>query len=397
MSFLKGSVTFRRFRVNGPKPRVFGEEHLDRLRDHKAGSQRIASADGLETGWSGGSHVFDYDFNETKNVFPDHLCFDFWTQIDRLPQDRLRAYYEADLKALTKDNPSGYPSARQRREARESAKERLQDEAKDGRYRKWKCVPIAWDAITNEILFGATSAAAADRFIYLFGRTFEQNLFAIQQQDFARGVSIISAGERAVAINEKAKHENLSPFVVGTTPGDRPIWCPSDDNVDWLGNEFLLWLWYHHDREGDTISLGDGSDVTFMFSGGIKVEDPREMKETATLNSQSAVRMHEAKAAVKNGKLPRKAAMTVVRNDEQFSCILQAESLTVSSAKLPAPPDDVTNQRDREVHRLQCVRDLAETIDLMFQAFIGRRMSGYWSGELKEIQAWLKGSRKAVA
>src|SRR5262249_43969816 len=62
MGFFSGRATFLRFKVNGTAPRVFGEEHLDRLADRQAGRQRIASADGVEVGWTAGDHVLDTDF-----------------------------------------------------------------------------------------------------------------------------------------------------------------------------------------------------------------------------------------------------------------------------------------------------------------------------------------------
>ena len=36
-------------------------------------------------------------------------------------------------------------------------------EGKDGRFKKRKTVPVLWDRLTNEILFGATSIAQVDR------------------------------------------------------------------------------------------------------------------------------------------------------------------------------------------------------------------------------------------
>ena len=113
MGFYSGRVSYLRFKVNGPAPRLFGEEHLDRLADRQAGRQRIASADGVETGWTAGDHVLDTDFALAKNIINDTLHFELRVDTDRIPGDLLRAYYAVELKALSKDNPSGFPSARQ--------------------------------------------------------------------------------------------------------------------------------------------------------------------------------------------------------------------------------------------------------------------------------------------
>jgi len=388
MSFTKGPVTFQRFKVAGTKPRLFGEEHLDRLHGHRAGRPGEPGAE-IRTGWAAGTHVLDAEFTELKNVYPDHLLFDFWVQTYKLPGDRLKAYYEADLKALARENPSGFATARQKREAKESARARLRDEAKDGRWRKWKCVPVAWDALDNTAYFGATSAAQADRFTRLWDETFAANL--VEQKQLAGGLSPVTAGVLAASINPAAANEHLSAFVPNLTPEDGPSWC-AGDSQDWLGNEFLLWLWWYGDAEGDAVKTPDGGEITFMFSGGVKVEDPRGQTGTGTLNSASAPRLPEAKAAVKAGKLPRKAALTAVRDGEQFSFVLQAETFAVSAARLP-PPGDEPTAREKELARLQHVRDLAGILDQLYAAFLARRLVGYWASELKDIQGWLKGGK----
>src|SRR5207302_8950363 len=73
---------------------------------------------------------------------------------------------------LAAANPSGRPSARQKREARLLAKERLETEAADGRYLRRKAVPLLWDAPAQEILVGTTSVTALDRLYTLFKQTF---------------------------------------------------------------------------------------------------------------------------------------------------------------------------------------------------------------------------------
>ncbi|MBY0456918.1 MAG: hypothetical protein K2V38_06245, partial [Gemmataceae bacterium] len=117
MGFFSGRATFLRFKVGGPAPRQFDDEHLARLSDHQAGRQKIAAADGVETGWAAGDHILDTDFQLDKNIINDTLTFDLRVDTEKLPGDLLRAYAAVELKALSKNNPSGFASARQKREA----------------------------------------------------------------------------------------------------------------------------------------------------------------------------------------------------------------------------------------------------------------------------------------
>ena len=151
---------------------MFGPEHLERLQGLAIGKQRLAASDGVEVGWTAGDHILDTSFELEKNVVNDALHFCLRIDSQKIPADLLRAYAAVELKALAESNPSGIPSAGQKREARQCAKERLEEEAADGRFLRRKAYPVLWDAPSNELLVGTTSATALDRLHLLFEQTF---------------------------------------------------------------------------------------------------------------------------------------------------------------------------------------------------------------------------------
>jgi hypothetical protein len=390
MGFYNGRVTFLRFRVDGPAPRLFDAEHLDRLADHAAGRQRIAAADGVEVGWTAGDHVLDTDFQLDKNVINDTLHFELRVDVDKLPADLMRAYAAVELKALSKNNPSGFASARQKREAKETARDRLEDEAKDGRYRKRKCFPVLWDRLSHEVLFGATSLTQVDRLCSLFDQTFQMKL------------ECVTAGRRAYHLAELHERTRLvddsapSAFVPGTTPAD-VAWIADESSRDFLGNEFLLWLWYHTDVESDTITLADNSEATVMIARSLTLECPRGQTGHETISHEGPTRLPEARRAIQSGKLPRKCGLTLVRHDQQYELAIHAETLAVSSAKLPPPPEEVTDSRAKLDERASQVRALVETLDLIYDAFGTRRFGKAWEEDLPGIQRWLKREERKAA
>src|SRR5207244_7095302 len=134
MGFLSGRVSFVRFRVSGRAPRMFLPEHLEKLGEHAIGKERVASADGVEAGWIAGDHILDTRFDLAKNVVNDTLQFALRLDVQKIPSDLLRAYTLVELEGLAAGNPSGFPSARQKREARLNAKDRLEQDASDGRF-----------------------------------------------------------------------------------------------------------------------------------------------------------------------------------------------------------------------------------------------------------------------
>lgn len=389
MGFFSGRVSFLRFKVNGPAPRLFDDEHLDRLKDRMAGRQRIASADGIEIGWTAGEHILDTDFQLAKNIINDTLSFDLRIDTDKIPSDLLRAYYAVELKALAKNNPSGFPSARQKREAKEIARERLEQEAKDGRYKKRKCIPVLWDRLSNEVLFGATSLTQIDRLCGLFAQTFGMEL------------ECITAGRRAYQLAELHARTRMvddsapSAFVPGVTPAD-VAWIADETSRDFLGNEFLLWLWYYTDVQSDTLAVADGSEITLMLARTLQLECPRGVTGHETISSEGPTRLPEARRAIQSGKLPRKMGLTLVRHGEQYELTLHAETLAVSSAKLP-PPDENADARGKLDDRANQIRSLLETLDLLYDAFGQKRFSSEWESELLGMQKWLKREERRAA
>lgn len=385
MGFLSGAVTFLRFRVAGPAPRLFDQEHLDRLADLAAGRQRIAAADGVEVGWTAGGHVLDTDFALDKNVVNDSLHFELCVESDKLPADKLKAYTAVELAALAKNNPSGFASARQKREAKEIARERLEEEAKDGRYRKRKCVPVMWDRTTNEVLFGATSLTQVDRLCSLF------------EQTFAAKLECVTAGRLAADIdNRTGPDADLTPsvFVPGVSTGD-VCWIAGGGDHSFLGNEFMLWLWYWLDVQSDTLTLGDKSEATVMIARSLTLECPRGQTGADAFSHEGPARLPEARRAIQSGKLPRKCGLTVVRHDRQYEFTLHAETLAVGAAKLPAQ-EDATGRAIVE-GRVGQVRHFIETIDGLYSCFLSRRLGREWADELRGMQGWLSRKERAAS
>ncbi len=387
MGFFSGRATFLRFRVAGPSPRSFSDEHLDRLREHEAGRQRIASADGVEVGWTAGDHVLDTDFTLDKNIINGTLHCELRVDVDKLPNDLLRAYTAVELKGLAANNPSGFASARQKREAKENARDRLEQEAKDGRFRKRKCIPVLWDAASNEVLFGATSLSHVDRLTTLFRHSFGHDLEAI------------TAGRLAYRLAELHNHTRSvddstpSAFVPGAA--EDVAWIADEGSRDFLGNEFLLWLWFSLDVDSDTLTLSDKSEATLMLSRTLTLECPRGQTGHETISSEGPTRLPESRRAIQSGKLPRKVGMTIVRHDAQFELTLHAETLAVGGAKFPAPGEE--NARARLDERADQIRHLMETLDLIYDAFCTARLGKAWPDTLARMQRWLQREERRAA
>lgn len=378
MPFLKGKVTFTRFKPSLPPPDLFTDDHLASLATLAIG-KRPAAADGSLVGWTAGDHEDDEGFGCGKNVVgSDFLLWDLCTEVDKIPTKELRKAVAIELKAFNLE-PGKEATAKQKREAKEAALARLEEKAADGRWKRRQTVPVCWDRGTNTVFVGSTSSKAAEAVCGLWGDTF--------------GGSLIPVNPASLAFDA---------FPVTGSDGDhKPAFC---DDIAWmahggdhgfLGNEFLLWLWYTTAELTDTLTLADGSDLTFMFSRTLKLECPRGQGGADAFSHEGPTRMPEALRAIRAGKLPRSAGLTLVRHDSQYELTLQAETFGVTGAKLPQPEGD--RGADARVARLESIRELTATLDLAYGAFLGVRLGGEWAGVVGRMKAWLGGGAEGVA
>ena len=384
MGFLSGRVTYVRYRVIGEGPLPFGPEHLERVEQHAIGKHGDADpTDGVRYGWAGGDHVLDTTFELGKNLVNDALHLALRVDTDKIPGDLLRAYTKIETDARAQLNPSGFPTKAQRQEAKEAARLRAEAEAADGRFRRRKHYPVLWDGRGNVVYAGTASAAVLDRLLALFRETFGRTLEPIT----AGGLALAQAETRGQA----RVVEDVAPLaLLGEAPAYATVaWTEGDaSSRDYWGNEFLLWLWHTLQHDGEVIPLPDGSEATVMMAKTLTLDCPRGETGRDNLTDAGPTRLPEAFRALQAGKLPRKAGLVVVRHGAQYELTLQAETLAISGALLPKA--EGASGHEAHVARVDNLRHLVETLDLLYDAYGRRRTGPDWSGELGRIRRWLQ-------
>ena len=333
----------------------------------------------------GGNHVLDMTFEVGKNVSNDALHLGIRLDSDKIPGDLLKAYTQIELDARAAQNPSGRPTKAQREEAKEAAQVRAEAEAADGRYRRRKMHNILWDGRSNILYAGATSNAVLDRLQPLFRETFDRTLEPITAGSLAGSIA-------AELGREDALFDALPLALFGE--GDAPLyssiaWAESDPTSrDYWGNEFLLWLWHELQHRGDVIALADGSECAAMISKTLTLDCPRGETGRDSLSNEGPTRLPEALRALQSGKLPRKAGLLLERQGSTYDLTIQAETLAVSGASLPK--EDGVSRSEAVEGRVDALRHLTETLDLLFGAYVRRRLDATWNGELGALRDWLR-------
>ena len=391
MGFLSGSVTFERYWITKDDTPDLGPEHVKVLEKFKIGNFETNSLAQPNVGFVGGEHILDSQFAVDKNIFGDALHFGVRIDSTQIPSAMRKAWLQIELLPMIAANDGGKPTKAQREEAKEAVEMLCESEAATGKYRRMNQVPVLWDAANQVMYLGGSSSQSNELCLDLLERSFGLEFDRITSGKIAKAY----ASDRETV---EALHQVQPAGFTGEHPtGSVTWWNGMAENYDYLGNEFLLWLWWHYETKSDTLELADDSIVTGMFTRTLTLSCPIGESGKETISSESPVVLPEATLAIRSGKLPRKAGLTMVRHDEQYEFTLQAEAFSIGSARITHigdTPDD-TPDLERE-NRINSLRQLSETLDLLFEAFCDLRIGSEWKSELKKMKKWLQDDKSQL-
>ncbi|MGB7345669.1 MAG: hypothetical protein WBD20_15750 [Pirellulaceae bacterium] len=382
MPFLRGSLGFERFAVAGFEASAFDDEHIEILAKHAAGRTDSAAIENVHTGFLGGDHLFDQDFDLSKNVVNEALHVGVRIDTNNIPSAIRNAWLQMELTGLAKDSETGVVTKAQRKEAKEAMEQRCEVEAASGKYRKMQSFPLLWDYSHETLYFGGSVGNAAGLCIDLV-----ESCFGVELRRIGAGAIATQWG---IDTEQYAAIDDLQPisFIDGKISSHH--WSSEHSQApDFLGNEFLMWLWWTLENETDTIALPDDSEVTVMMAKTLTLECPHAESGKETIIAECPIKLPEAMQAIRSGKLPRKTGLTIIRNDRQFDLTLNAETFGISGAKIHLDDEEEFDDNNR----IDAIRLLSETTDLMLQAFCAQRISDDWASDQDQIRNWLSGTK----
>ncbi|MGD0390427.1 MAG: hypothetical protein ABSC42_15900 [Tepidisphaeraceae bacterium] len=380
----------RRFAVTGDQPKSIDQSLLDALALHKlAPAQEGVPAD-VEYGWCGGRHVLDGQFDFERNVYNDALSFALRVDTNRLPAELSLAYKLMEEESVTASNPSGFISKKQKKTAKETLSQKIEQELRSGKFRRSRLTPVLWDLPAASV-YSPASGATAEKLMELFERSLGLEL------------QPLSAGSLALKMLEsrgrRRDYEDFRPtrFVLADG-GERqypeyPWTAKGPQPKDFLGNEFLLWLWHEADHNDGVIKT-ESTQVSLFIDKSLDLDCAYGLTGRDILRGPGPSRMPEAKDALRTGKLPRKMGL-LLDPGEQFALTLNAESLAMTSAHLPEV-EDAQSPRAVFEERVTLLRDLWRAIDSLFETFLKRRSSAGWEARTAAIRKWIRQAPQAV-
>ena len=393
MGFASGSVSFRRYFVVGKSPKAVDQGLLDKIAEHALKPGEFGVPEEEEYGWSGGRHVLDGQFSFEHNVYADALHFALRIDTNKVPGELKKAWSLMEEEAAASENPSGFISKNQKKDVKESIRQKIEEELRSGHFRRSKLVPLLWD-LPSQTVYSPASGKSFEKLAEIFQRTFGLDLVP---------VSSGSLGLRVAEDRGKRRdYEDFRPtrFVPGPEgEGQHPEYpwvAKGPEPKDFLGNEFMLWLWHEADNRTGVISTENAGDVTIYIDKSLDLDCAYGQTGRDTLKGDGPSRMPEARDALRSGKLPRKAGMIIDAGRQQYTFTLNAEQLSFGGAKLPEV-EEAENPRVLFEERVGLLRELCGAIDGLYESFLKVRGSSAWEGQVNGMRRWILSPEKATA
>lgn len=411
MTFQSGRVSFVQFAVSGDAPSTVDDTCLSILKSGAFKEQEFGVPDSLELGFTTGEHLFDTQFTFEKNGFGpagSWLLFAMRMDSHEPPSEVKQAYRKMNEQAVADDSPTGFASKREKREARESADRQLNEDLAAGKFRKSRTTPLLWDLAGERLYCGSSSVKTIDAVTQLL-----RDHFAVELRYLSAGTM---AGEAMRRLGRDRDYEDVRPGAYTDPPaefsvaeededadfsgGDRsmprvPWVTKSVDLKDFLGNEFLIWLWWLSETAEGQIMIEaepklkiSKAETFVVIDQALDMECAWETLGKQTLRGNGPTRLAEAGDALKTGKWPRKMGLILSDGEWQWQLTLQGDRMAVSSAALPEI-EDAQHPRELLDARLERTMRLASLLESLYLTFMKQRIGGGYDSKRQAIRKWI--------
>ncbi len=394
-------MSYARFLVTGPAPRRVDDDVLQAFSDGVLTPTTIGAPPEVEAGWTTGEHIYDTDFQPQKLLFGSDVLVGMRLDTNKAPADVKRAYRAMAEGQRRAASPTGFLNRAERLAAKEEAERLLHEELAQGAHRKSKLVPVLWDLERGMVYAPAFADAPMTALRDLFRNTFDCVIEPATAGVLAR--------ERFAGQGRTRDYEDLRPAAFVAAPPDAdaesrtgpppiPWTYGGPEPSDFLGNEFLLWLWWKATTDEGLIDGAGGRQVAFVFEKSLDTDCAWGATGSQSLKADGPTRRPEAMMALQQGKLPRKAGLTLAADGEQWSFTIQADRFNVSSLRIPKPEDPPAPGRETIEYRLASQRSFEQTWMSLYEMFLDRRVSEGWTQDREAMTRWIRsGGRSTVA
>lgn len=160
-----------------------------------------------------------------------------------------------------------------------------------------------------------------------------------------------------------------------------------------LGEEFLTWLWYLIEKEPERLARIDKQLTALEIGRRMVLVNRRsgDNDETVTIKGENAD-MDEGLLALKKGGMVAEVHLIYRSGDNEWQFTLKGESLNVSALKVPET-GNIENADEIEgavIEKIFLCGQIVKLVNALFQHFVKLRLDTKWETQaIPAIRKWI--------
>ena len=164
-----------------------------------------------------------------------------------------------------------------------------------------------------------------------------------------------------------------------------------------LGNEFLTWLWFIVENDGERLNKIEEELVSLNIGNRIVLENKiNDAVETITILGDDAG-LEEGIISLGKGAVVIEINLLYKSGDNEWRFTIKGESMNISNLKIPETAI-VESSEDIEgmvLEKAYLYEKVTKLIDNLFNEFIKLRVSGKWTESVvPQIRKWIYSEEK---
>jgi hypothetical protein len=169
-------------------------------------------------------------------------------------------------------------------------------------------------------------------------------------------------------------------------------------NFEFLGREFLVWLWFKSETGEGRFSLGQSGSAELWFDGRIVLQPDGDDGDEKVICLGQNSRPPEARFALAEYKTITEAKIKLAIGDDEWSFILDSTWMNFKSFMTPKVMQD--NEKDPEglfYEKFYLIEQALSAMDTILSSFLKIRLSPDWEeSELPALIRWIKEGKQEV-
>lgn len=169
--------------------------------------------------------------------------------------------------------------------------------------------------------------------------------------------------------------------------------------TQFLGREFLVWLWFRAETDRGLFALGGKGAAELWFDGKMTLQSESERGVETITCAGNTSNMKEARFALAEDKEVVQATVKLVISDSQWSFVLDSTWMNFNTFRSPKVMQDRGEDPEGIFYeKIFLIEEAVSAMDEIYSSFIKLRLSPEWiDHECPALVKWIREGNYRVA